>query len=252
MWCRSAESGSGRARRLPWATFILLAVALGCGSSPDRVERLAGCQPEDPSYRDGGLTGRRAVALTFADGPGPYTGAVLEILEGRHVPGTFFVVGRRVRGREALMRRALAQGNALGNHSFTHSKVPGAGYDEIRRTQAAVRGATGYTPCVFRPPHGAAGKRLLPQARSLGLNTIGGGFDSGDWREPGSGAIYRRVVSLARSDAVILMHDAGGKRAQTVAALPRIITTLRSRGYRFLTVPQLLGLRPRFKAPDSS
>jgi len=183
--------------------------------------------------------------LAFADGPGPHTGAVLEILERQQVPATFFVIGRQVRGREALVRRALAQGNALGNHTFTHSKANGGSVDELRRTQAAVRGATGYTPSVFRPPRGVAGPQLISQARSLGLETIGDCIDSEDWKEPGSSAIYRRVVSLARSDAVMLMHDAGGPRGQTVAALPRIITTLHSRGYRFLTVPELLGLRSR-------
>ena len=199
---------------------------------------------------DSGSKGSRAIALAFADGPGRYTGAVLEILERRQVPATFFVIGRRVRGREALVRRALTQGNDLGNHTFTHSKVTGVSDDEIRRTQAAVRSATGYTPCVFRPPYGVADPRQISQAHSLGLDTIVDCLDSEDWKEPGSRAIYRRVVSLARSDTVILMHDAGGRRRQTVAALPRIITKLRSRGYRFLTVRQLLGLRPSYDAPD--
>src|SRR5262249_16360876 len=179
------------------------------GMWSQRAERLAGCRCEDPSFREGGLTGRRAVALAFADSPGPYTGPVLEILESQRTHATFFVVGRKVRGREPLIRRALAQGNALGNHTFTHSKAADGVNDEIRRTQPEVQRATGYRPCVFRPPHGAATPRLISEARSLGLNTIGG-VDAQDWREPGSEEIYRRVVSLARSDAVIFMHDGGG------------------------------------------
>jgi peptidoglycan/xylan/chitin deacetylase (PgdA/CDA1 family) len=187
----------------------------------------------------------RAVALTFSDGPGRHTPAVLEILERHRVPGTFFVVGRMIRGREALLRRALAQGSALGNHTFTHADVSGGGYRELRRTQNAIRRATDYTPCVFRAPHGAVSRLLVRQARWLGLHTVGVDVDPGDWNEPGSGTIYERVVSRARPGAIILLHDGGRRREQTVAALPRIITTLRSRGYHFITVPQLLGLPPR-------
>jgi peptidoglycan/xylan/chitin deacetylase (PgdA/CDA1 family) len=215
-------------------------------TSAARHGRLVGCRTVRPSYRLSGSTHRRAVALAFADGPGPYTPAVLDILERRHVPGTFFVIGQLVYGQEGLLRRALAQGSVLGNHTFTHVNVSGGGYSQIRSTQAAILYATGYTPCVFRPPHGRVSPLLISQARSLGLNTVGVGVDPQDWSEPGSGAIYERVVLGARPGAIILLHD-GGPREQTVAALPRIITTLRSRGYRFLTVPQLLGLPPRYE-----
>jgi peptidoglycan/xylan/chitin deacetylase (PgdA/CDA1 family) len=184
---------------------------------------------------------RRAVALTFSDGPGGSTEAVLEILEQHGVPGTFFVIGCLVRGNEALLRRALAQGSALGNHTFTHVKA--ASRRELHDTQYAIRQATGYTPRVFRPPHGALSRRLVVRARLLGLHTIGGGVDSRDWSEPGSQAIYERVVSGARPGAIVLLHDGGPWRGQMLAALPRIIATLRSRGYGFLTVPALLGAR---------
>ena len=91
---------------------------------------------------------------------------------------------------------------------------------------------------MFRPPHGQASPRLISQARELGLHTVLGGVDSRDWSEPGSDAIYDGVVSRSQPGAVILMHEL----EQTVAALPRIITDLQSRGYHCLTVPQLLGL----------
>lgn len=126
-----------------------------------------------------------AIALTFADGPALSTPAVLEILEHHRVRGTFFVMGCLVRGHEALLRQALAQGSALGNHTFTHAEVSSGGYRELRDTQRAIRRATGYTPRVFRPPHGVVSRRLRAQARLLGLHTIGEVVDARDWTEPG-------------------------------------------------------------------
>ena len=209
-------------------------------------DRLVGCRPHGASFRLAGSIHRRAVALTFDDGPSAYTAAVLDILERRHVPGTFFVVGSLVRGRELLLRRALAHGSVIGNHTFTHAYVAGGGYRQIASTQGAVRRATGYTPCVFRAPGGAVSRLVISQARSLGLLTVGWSVDPRDWSRPGSAAIYSRVASAVRPGAIVLMHDGGGSRGQTVAALPQIIATLRSRGYRFLTVPQLLGLPARY------
>lgn len=189
---------------------------------------------------------RRTVALTFDDGPGAYTGRVLDVLHRYGVRATFFVVGQQVRGNEPLLRHALLDGNALGNHTFSHANVSGGGLRQISSTLGAIRRATGYSPCLFRAPYGAGSGLVIGQARSLGLNTIQWSVDPRDWARPGSQAIYSRVVSATRPGAIILMHDAGGPRTQTVAALPRIIRTLRSRGYRFATVPQLLGLPLRY------
>jgi peptidoglycan/xylan/chitin deacetylase (PgdA/CDA1 family) len=208
--------------------------------------RLAGCLPKGAGFRLAGPADRRAVALTFDDGPGPNTAGVLDVLERRRVPATFFVIGNLVRGRELLLRRALAHGSVLGNHTFTHAYVAGGGYRQIASTQAVVRGATGYTPCVFRAPGGVISRLLISQARAHGLHTVGWSVDPRDWSRPGSQAIYSRVVSAVRPGAIVLLHDGGGPRAQTVAALPRIIATLRARGYRFLTVPQLLRLPARY------
>jgi peptidoglycan/xylan/chitin deacetylase (PgdA/CDA1 family) len=209
--------------------------------------RLVGCRPHGASLRLAGPLHRRAVALTFDDGPGLYTGALLGVLERQRVPGTFFVVGELVRGRELLLRRALAHGSVLGNHTFTHTKVSAGGYRQIRSAQDAIRRATGYTPCVFRAPGGVVSRLLVAQARSLGLHTVGWNVDPRDWSRPGSGVIYARVASAVRPGAIVVLHDGGGLRGQTVAALPRIIGTLRSSGYRLLTVPQLLGLPSRYE-----
>jgi peptidoglycan/xylan/chitin deacetylase (PgdA/CDA1 family) len=186
------------------------------------------------------------VALTFDDGPSAYTSRVLAILRRFGIHGTFFIIGQQVRGNEGLLRRELAAGNAIGNHTFTHANVSGGGIRQMLSTQGAIRRATGYTPCLFRAPYGAVSGLLMRQARGLGMNTIQWSVDPRDWSRPGTGAIYSRIVSATRPGAIILMHDGGGPRGETVAALPRVISTLRARGYRFATLPQLLGLAPRY------
>ena len=185
------------------------------------------------------------MALTFDDGPSALTPAVMDVLERRGARATFFVVGNLIPGHEHLLRRALAHGSALGNHTFTHPDLRGGGLDELTRTQAAIQAATGYTPCVFRAPMNKHSPLLVGQARSLGMNTVQWSVDSRDWAEPGSHAISLRVLGRTRPGAIVLLHDGGGDRAGTLAALPTIIETLRAAGYRFVTVPELLGLAPR-------
>lgn len=213
---------------------------------PPVVRHLIGCRPEGATFRYIGSRYRRTVALTFDDGPGIYTQRVINILRAAHVPATFFIIGSQVRGREYLLRRELAYGYALGNHTYTHANVSGGGVRQMLSTQGAIRRATGYTPCVFRPPYGAFSSITTRESRSLGMNLIFWSVDPRDWALPGSGAIYSRVVGGTRNGAIILMHDGGGYRGQTVAALPGIIRTLKARGYSFATVPQLLGLPPRY------
>ncbi len=189
-----------------------------------------------------------AVALTFDDGPSRYTSQVLRILEGEHVPATFFEVGAQMAGRARLLRRMLADGDAIGNHTYTHANVAGGGSrSQITRTQRAIRSATGYTPCIFRPPYGATSGALVSEVRALGLTSVLWSVDPRDWTTPGTGAIRARVLSQARRGGIVLMHDGGGPRSQTVAALRGIIRTFKARHYRFMTVPAALGYKPVFK-----
>jgi peptidoglycan-N-acetylglucosamine deacetylase len=213
-----------------------------------------GCAARGESYRPTGSRNRRAVALTFDDGPGTYTPRVLDILRRTGAKGTFFVIGQQVSGGRAILRRTLREGHAVGNHSWNHADLSGGGIGQLTITNAAIRRATGYTPCVFRAPYGAVSGRLIGQARSLGMLTIQWDVDPQDWARPGSGAIQAggpsggaaRILGGTRSGSIVLMHDGGGPRDQTVAALPGIIATLRRRGYRLVTVPELLGLRPTY------
>jgi peptidoglycan/xylan/chitin deacetylase (PgdA/CDA1 family) len=211
----------------------------------------AGCVAAGPSYRTNGPRSRRAVALTFDDGPGPYTSRVLDILRRTGTRATFFLIGRQVRGGGAVLRRALREGHALANHTWSHANVSGGGLGQLRSTQGVIRSVTGYTPCLFRAPYGAVSGAVISQARGLGMLTIQWDVDTNDWRRPGTGAIIAdawaaRAVAV-RPGSIVLMHDAGGPRGQTLAALPAVIRTLRRRGYRLVTVPELLGLRPVYR-----
>ena len=113
---------------------------------------------------------------------------------------------------------------------------------QIERTAVAIRQATGgFTPCLFRAPYGAVSHKLVALAHSLSFTTIQWNVDPSDWARPGADAIYRRVVGTVTNGSIIIQHDGGGNRSQTLAALPREIETLKQRGYRFVTVTELLG-----------
>jgi peptidoglycan/xylan/chitin deacetylase (PgdA/CDA1 family) len=181
------------------------------------------------------------VALTFDDGPSEYTPGFLDVLREKHVHATFFEIGQEVPGREDTMRRILREGDEIGNHTMHHATLPG--YSEIAEASSAIRAATHFQPCLFRPPGGAVDAAVIDTAASLGMRTITWDVDPSDWSEPGSGAVYSRVVGAVRPGSIVIMHDGGGNRSETLAALPRIIDTLRGRGYRFATVTELLGRR---------
>ena len=202
-----------------------------------------GCRAAGGSYRTHGPRTRRAVALTFDDGPSPFTARVLDVLRREGARGTCFVLGPHVGAGAGVLRRAVREGHALANHTWSHANVSGGGRGQLARTHAAVRRATGYTPCLFRAPYGAVSGTIIAQARSLGMLTIQWDVDPRDWALPGAGAIQARVVSASRAGSIVVMHDGGGPRRQTLAALPGIVRTLRRRGYRLVTVPELLGLR---------
>jgi peptidoglycan/xylan/chitin deacetylase (PgdA/CDA1 family) len=153
---------------------------------------------------------------------------------------TFFEIGRHVRYREALMGEILESGDEIGNHSFHHPKFPG--YGELAETNRRIEQATGFRPCLFRPPYGLLDASVSSAARRLRLETVLWDLDSRDDKHPGAGAIRARVLSLARPGAIILMHD-GGHHPQTVRALPGIVGGLRARGFAFTTVTGLLGGR---------
>ncbi|HEX4804873.1 MAG TPA: polysaccharide deacetylase family protein [Conexibacter sp.] len=209
-----------------------------------------GCTAAGPAYVTNGSRARHVVALTFDDGPSTYTPAVLSVLERERVHATFFLIGQQVAGYAAFARRALADGDMIGDHTWSHPSVAGGGAfasGQISSTANAIRRATGFRPCLFRAPYGAVSASLIGLARGLGFTTIQWDVDPQDWARPGSGAIYARIVGAVRNGSIVLMHDGGGPRGQTLAALPGIIHTLKARGYGFVTVDELTGARLRYR-----
>ena len=243
---------------------------VGAGSNPDRVcetlypargrlatlhtPQLVGCVPSGPAYVTSGPTAGRQIALTFDDGPWYDTPQFLDILERYHVPATFFEIGEQISTYGeggAIERRMLADGDMVGDHTWSHPDVSGAGAfarGQILSTASAIRAAThGFTPCLFRAPGGAVSSALISEARSLGFTTIEWDVDTVDWSRPGTATIERRAIGGAHPGAIILQHDGGGDRSETLAALPDEITTLLREGYHFVTVTQLLGQKLIYK-----
>jgi peptidoglycan/xylan/chitin deacetylase (PgdA/CDA1 family) len=213
-----------------------------------RLFRIAGCQDSAPprAYR-GGSGRRREVAFGFDDGPAPDTIAFVRMLERVHARATFFVIGRQIvpAYRPALLRE-LRDGDVLGDHTFTHPDLVLSrdARSQLADTAAAIRARTGYEPCVFRPPYGAYDAAVVATARSLGMATVLWDVDPADWAKPGTAAIEQRVLAQVRPGSIVISHDGGGPRGQTLAAYPAIVHALRARGYRIVTIPELLGLRP--------
>lgn len=186
----------------------------------------------------------REVALTFDDGPGPYTPSILSVLQRQRVPATFFEVGVMETYFHASTTAILARGYTIGDHTESHApmgKLP----PKVQRAQlleeVSATGVYGVPfPRLFRPPYGswdAATMKLLARYRML---MVLWSVDTNDYRQPGVTAIVHSAVAGARPGAIILLHDGGGDRLQTVAALPKIIRALRARGYGLVTIPKLL------------
>jgi peptidoglycan/xylan/chitin deacetylase (PgdA/CDA1 family) len=233
----AASSCSSRAPRAAGATYA------------GRVWRvvLRGCTPSGPAeVRQGPRT--KQVALTYDDGPASITPRFLATLRRLAVPATFFMLGQQVAANPAITRQVLADGHEIGDHSWNHANLGGGGpaaSAQIEHTNAVIRRVTGFTPCLFRPPGGSTGADLVSRVRALGMTSVLWSADPFDWRTPGTTAIVQRVLAEAGPGGILLDHDGGGPRQQTLAAAPLIVAALRARGYTFVTVSTLLGYRER-------
>ncbi|OOG56314.1 glycosyltransferase [Rhodanobacter sp. C03] len=200
------------------------------------------------------------IALTFDDGPDPeWTPQILDILKAKHVPATFFIIGANAEMSPKLVQREVNEGHDVGNHTFTHPNLgdspPSIVALELNATQRLFEALTGHSMRLFRAPYfgdaePTTADELVPIeiAQKMGYLSVGLHIDSEDWQRPGTDQIVNNVLTQIattnpdRKGQVVLLHDSGGERSQTVAALPRIIDGLRAQGYDFVTVSTLAGL----------
>jgi peptidoglycan/xylan/chitin deacetylase (PgdA/CDA1 family) len=196
-----------------------------------------------PFAKEGGSRGHD-VALTFDDGPGPYTPGVLSVLERLHVHATFFTIGKMLRYFSASTVREIEDGDVIGDHTETHPMLAQLSahdqYEQLFEQIARIELLGGRRPVLFRPPYGSFNATTMRELHSLHLLMVLWSVDTDDYQQPGVQVIVERALAGAHPGAIILMHDAGGTRTQTIAALPSIIDGLRARGFHLVTVPQLL------------
>ena len=191
--------------------------------------------------KEGTESGGKVVYLTFDDGPSRHTKPVLRMLDDYDAKATFFLVGENAVTHPDLARSAVARGHAVGSHTWNHRDMrrlkPARLNGQIIRTSRALRRVTGRPVTCLRPPYGAVNRRVRAAVRHEELALKLWDVDPRDWKRPGAAAIAGRVVSRVDPGDVVLMHDGGGNRAQSVRALERILRALSKQDYTFATLP---------------
>ncbi len=182
------------------------------------------------------------IALTFDDGPGPYTNQVVDALAAHGARATFFMVGNRMQTYSGAAQHVVATGNQLGNHSWQHDqltlKSAQAAADDINRTQASIAAVTGVTPLIMRPPYGETNNAIVA---AVGMPEILWSIDTRDWATHNTQSTINSVISNAHCGAIVLMHDI---HSSTAAAVWPILDNLQSRGFSMVTVQDLIGTPP--------
>ena len=193
-------------------------------------------------------TQEKVIALTFDDGPDPIdTPDVLDILKEKNVRATFFVLGQAAQANPDLLKRLVMEGHEIGNHSFNHDYQQRRLVEEMNQTDQEVFILTGTHTYFYRPPGGFLSKNQLETVRKNGHIVALWSVDSKDWRNPGVKQIVDNVIKNVFPGAIILMHDGGYQRTQTVKALGPIIDALRERSYRLATLSELKMLDSEIK-----
>ncbi|MFD7732617.1 polysaccharide deacetylase family protein [Kitasatospora phosalacinea] len=206
----------------------------------ERMDTMA----EAGNLRRHGSRNEATVALTFDDGPHPlYTGQVLDVLDRYDVRATFFCTGLSALSMPEEIGRIADGGHTVGNHTWSHPYLPDLTPAELReqveRTSDALRRVTGTRPTLMRPPYGSLAPRILDMWKAFDETLALWDVEVDDWAMPGAETITQRALSQTQPGSVILMHDAGGDRSQTVAALPALIEGLLERGLRPVTFDEL-------------
>ena len=212
----------------------------------------------------------KKIVISFDDGPDPqWTPKMLDILKQKNVPAVFFVIGNMANQRPDILQREYAEGHEIGNHTFTHPRFDDIPQSELRwqlnLTQRLIESTLGVKSILFRPPYGidhqpeyAEEVSQLPLAQEMGYLIVGQRIDPDDWslrdgKPIPAKEIVDSVLRQADKGNIILLHDGGGDRSQTLTALPKVIDALRVRGYQFVSVADLLGkTRAKVMVPLSS
>jgi len=195
------------------------------------------------------------IAMTFDDGPNPKnTPKLLDLLAAKHIKATFFVVGECATDYPAIMKRIVAEGHEIGNHSWDHPNFGKSSDAKIRsqvqRTNDVILAETGIKPTLLRPPYGS----MTPKQRQwvhdeFGYNIILWDVDPNDWKEPGVNVVAQRIISGTRPGSIILSHDI---HAPTIEAMPMVFDALLAKGYKFVTVSELIAMDKGPAKPDNS
>lgn len=199
-------------------------------------------------------TEEKLVALTFDDGPHPkHTSDVLDLLTQYNAKGTFFVVGEHANKNPELILRMYEDGHELANHTYTHPfkvTVPQL-MEEIKQTNDTIYSITGFAPSLFRPVEGQYTDAMIDAIAKEGYMVVMWSWhqDTQDWKNPGVKKIVDKVLKGTNNGNVVLFHDGGGNRQQTVDALAQILPALQKEGYKFVTISELLKVQARNQKP---
>ncbi len=197
-------------------------------------------------------TKEKVIALTFDDGPHPkYTEQVLNLLDQYGAKGTFFLVGEQAEKNPQVVLRMYQDGHEIANHTYTHpfTKSVSKVMKEIEQTNDTLFSITGYSPKLFRPVEGQYTDQLVKEVAKEGYKIVMWSWhqDTEDWRNPGVNKIVNKVLSGVKEGNIVLFHDGGGNRQQTVKALEKILPELKKQGYTFITISEMLELQKEIK-----
>lgn len=193
-------------------------------------------------------TKEKAVALTFDDGPHPkHTAEILDILSNYNAKATFFVVGENAEKNTDLILRQYNEGHEIANHTYTHplKTTPAKLEIELKQTDELIFSITGTHPALFRPVEGQYTDQMIQSVVKKGYQVVMWSWhqDTEDWKNPGVHRIEKTVLKGVKPGNIILFHDGGGNRRQTVEALEKIIPELKKQGYEFVTVSELIKMK---------
>ncbi|MED0758865.1 polysaccharide deacetylase family protein [Aneurinibacillus thermoaerophilus] len=197
-------------------------------------------------------TKEKVIALTFDDGPDPlYTPQIIQLLNKYQAKATFFVVGQKAKNNPAIIKELKQNGHEIGNHTYFHPSLYRISFarlkKEIEDTDSIIYAITGVSPTFFRPPGGVYNEKVVEAAKQGNHLLVMWSWtqDTKDWKNPGIQKIVDKVCKNAKPGNIVLFHDAGGNRTQTVQALDIILNKLSKEGYTFVTVSQLLAYKDR-------